>query len=290
MEPVENYGLDQEEYFDMVETEDGEMDRLVDDEELDWLELARDAFKTSDTYFNSSIRKQIEKNINMFNSRHAAGSKYNQPSYKYRSKIFRPKTRSSIRRHEAAAAAAYFSTKDVVVVTADNQADKMAVFGAEVGENLVNTRLQDPKLRWFQTCVGAYQDAMVQGVVVSRQEWLYKEVRTPLELRDEIVEVLPQSYASQVPTETIEIIEDRPTIDIIPLENFRFDPAADWRDPIQSSPYLIELLPMYRGDIEARIKGDNPNEPPWIAFPEEVTSSEWMMKITSSTLSGRHIS
>lgn len=249
-QPVETYideidvielGDDSEEY---VEEEDGSEE---------WLQLARDAYDSSDSYFSSSIRKQVEKNIALFNSRHPSGSKYHQDSYKYRSKIFRPKTRSSVRRHEASAATAFFSTKDAVACNANDQDDEMAVFGAVVGENLVNQRLSDPKLLWFSTCIGAYQDAMVQGVVISRQNWVYKKSADGM----------------------MAVEEDRPGVDIIPIENFRFDSAADWRDPVNTSPFLIELMPMYIGDVKERMEREDPKtgEPIWNKIEDEELTS-----------------
>lgn len=220
MQPVEEYGLSIED-LEALEEEPIE----EDDGAEEWLSLARDAFDTSDTYYGASISKQVETNISMFNSRHPSGSKYNTDGYKYRSKIFRPKTRASLRRHEAAAAVSYFSTDDVILCEAEYAKDKPARLGAKIAEKLINLRLKKADMRWFQTIIGAYQDAMVQGAVISRQEWKYKEI-------DGIVS------------------EDRPACDIVPIENFRFDPNADWRDPISNSPYLIELIPMYRGKVK----------------------------------------
>ena len=208
------------------------------EEEIDWLSISKDAYETSNTFYNSSINTQIKKNIDFFNSRHQSGSKYHTESYKYRSKIFRPKTRSSIRRHEAAASVAFFSTSEVVNCSAVNQTDHAAVLGAMVAKNLINTRLQEPSTMWFQTCLGAYQDAMVQGVVISRQEWIYAENG-----------------------DSIDSDEFRSTL--VPVENFRFDPNADWRDPIADSPYLIELIPMYVGDVNEKMENGE-----WIQLEE----------------------
>lgn len=220
MQPIEDYGLTIEE-LEVLEAEE----IVEDDPSEEWLSLARDAYLTSDTYYGASIAKQIETNISMFNSKHPAGSKYNTEGYKYRSKIFRPKTRSSLRRHESAAAVSFFSTDDILQCEAEYSHNEAARVGALIAERLINLRLKKPDMMWFQTLIGAYQDAMVQGVVISRQEWKYKEV-------DGFV------------------TEDRPSCDLVPLENFRFDPNADWRDPISTSPYLIELIPMYRGKVK----------------------------------------
>jgi DNA-binding phage protein len=52
-----------------------------------------------------------------------------------------------------------------------------------------------------------------------------------------------------------EVIKDRPQIKLIEAENFRFDPAADWTNPIESSPYLIEIMPTYLNDLMRYIEG-----------------------------------
>ena len=61
-----------------------------------WLSVARDAWSTSTDYFDANIRRQLEKNVQLFRSKHPSGSKYHTDAYRYRSKIFRPKLRASI--------------------------------------------------------------------------------------------------------------------------------------------------------------------------------------------------
>jgi hypothetical protein len=62
-----------------------------------------------DTYFDNNYRKQWEDNLRMFQSKHPRDSKYMSEAYKYRSRIFRPKSRSVVRKNEATAALAFFS-------------------------------------------------------------------------------------------------------------------------------------------------------------------------------------
>lgn len=220
------------------------------DDGAKWVALARDAYKTSDDFFSASLRKQIEKNISVFHSKHPAGSKYHSEEYKYRSKIFRPKTRSALRRHEATAASAYFSTADAVNCTAENQNDPLAVQGANIGRDWLNYRLEH-SIPWFLTCLGAYQDAMTVGVAISRQEWEYRE---------EMV----MGFDGQFTMTTI----DKPVITLIPVENLRIDPAASWVDPIKSSPYLIELMPMNVQDVMVKMEKGEWN----LLTPEQIRS------------------
>ena len=52
-------------------------------------------------------------------------------------------------------------------------------------------------------------------------------------------------------------LTDKPVIDLLPVENLRISPSANWMDPINSSPYVIHLMPMYAMDVKAKIdKGE----------------------------------
>lgn len=188
------------------------------------LQLARDAFNGSTRYFDANIRPQLERDLRQFQSRHASDSKYLSDAYKSRSRFFRPKTRAMVRGNEATGAEALFSTADVVAIAPQRETDEAQQVSAEVMQELLQYRLTKT-IPWFQICIGAYQDAQVQGTVISHQEWVWDPVRKI----------------------------DEPRITLIPIENFRFDPAADWTDPINTSPYLIWLIPMYVKDVKAKM-------------------------------------
>ena len=140
----------------------------------EWLKMAADAYTQSSDWFDASMRVTVEKAMAHFANRHAPGSKYHAESYKYRSKGFRPKTRATIRRNEAAAAVAFFSTQDMVSVTAENQSDKEQVLSASLLSELLNYRLDD-SIPWFTTVIGSYQNAMNTGVTISHQSWDFEE-------------------------------------------------------------------------------------------------------------------
>lgn len=63
---------------------------------------------------------------------------------------------------------------------------------------------------------------------------------------------------------TKEVIKDTPAIDLRPCENVFFSVAADWRDPANTSPFIIDKIPMYIDDVKA-MANPNPNSPmqPW---------------------------
>ncbi len=196
---------------------------MIDDAKA--LSLARDAFNGSTSYFDGNIRTRIEQDIRRFQSRFPSGSKYLSDGYKTRSRIFRPKTRATIRKNEAVAAEAFFSTIDMVSVTPTDEANLAQAASADVMAKLLQYRLTK-SIPWFQICLGGYQDAQVAGLVVSHQSWWYNAKKK----------------------------KDQPKIEIVPLENFRFDPSSQWYDPVGTSPYLIQMIPMYVKDVRSRMK------------------------------------
>ena len=92
-----------------------DLSNKIDDK---WLLIARDAYQQAESYYDANIRHDHERNLSHFQNRHAPGSKYYSEGYKYRHKGFRPKTRSMVRRQEAALLKAMFSTADFVKVKA----------------------------------------------------------------------------------------------------------------------------------------------------------------------------
>lgn len=211
-----------------------------------WLQRAKDAYRFSTTYIDSNYRKAWDDSIRAFNSMHAADSKYNSELFRKRSNLYRPKTRAVIRKNEAAAASAYFSNLELVSVSPMNEAIKEERASAEVMEQLLKYRLTI-SIPWFMIMMGAIQDAQVQGASIAHVYWRFSE------RFDENGEVVSR--------------EDTPVIDIVPIENMRIDPSAHWLDPINSSPYLIHLIPMYWCDVKDRMNFPDPKGRRWRKCP-----------------------
>lgn len=232
----------------------------------DWIQLARDSYRDSSDFMDSGLRAQWERNQRSFNSQHPSGSKYLSDAFKNRTKLFRPKTRAAMRQAEAALAASYFSNEDVLAVKAVDESNSMQVASAAVHKELIQYRITTPSPRvalpWFMTAVGAFQDAQKYGCVFSKQSWEYR-YRTEEELVPSLDDYGMPVYGEEGEPvfevrEKIVVIRDKPRIDIIPPENIRIDRASDWRDPINSSPYLIIEWPMYIQDVERLMNEDNP--------------------------------
>lgn len=227
----------------------------------EWLQRARDAYTASTTFFDSNIRSQVEADIKQASGRHPSGSKYYSDAYKGRSKLFRPKTAMAIRKNDATAAAAFFSTEDVISITPENDSDEFQLASARGMEALVQYRLTK-SIPWFMICIGAHNDAQTVGVVASKQYWEYNEKKRI----------------------------DRPVIDLIPVENIRIDPACKWYDPIGTSPYVINLIPMYIKDVMGRMKNVDPKtgQPKWKTLTKDQvrSASKQTMDSTRQTREG----
>ena len=205
------------------------------------LGIARQCYQSSEDYFNASHRNRVMDAMARFRSEHPRGSKYSTDAFKRRSKLVRPKTRAMVRKREAAAIAAMFSTTDVVSITATNNGDAQAARDARIQDELLNIRLTGDD-RWYKLVVGSVQDADRQGIMIGTSEWEYRESTKYYDHHDMVTGERTKHKVTSPST-------DRPGWRLIPGENFRFSPSANWLDIVNSSPYLIELRPTYVCDI-----------------------------------------
>ena len=215
----------------------------------DWLKRAKDSYRFSTTYVDSNYRTKWDDSIRAFNNQHPADSKYNGELYRKRSNLFRPKTRAVIRKNEAAAAAAFFSNLDLIDVSAGNQQDKAELASADVTKQLLQYRLTKT-IPWFQTVMGGIQDGQTQGACCAHVYWRFVERHDDQGMTDRL--------------------EDKPVVDLIPIENLRIDPSASWIDPIGTSPYLIHLIPMYWCDVKDRMDYPNPKGQRWKKYSQSI--------------------
>ncbi len=233
-----------------------------------WMKLAQDAYKRSTTYSENNYRKTWEDGLRLFNSQHPRDSKYNSDSYKYRSRVFRPKTRSVIRKHEATAAMALFSNPDVLSLDPINPDDEKQVLSAGITKELLQYRLTNSRkgIPWFITAIGAFQDAMTVGICASFQYWDYTTETRKSTKQVEVpgIGAISLDIEEQVP------IVDKPCCELISVQRLRFDPAAKWYDVVGTSPYTILEMPMYVQDVLDRMeKGYGKEGKPWKRIDEK---------------------
>lgn len=292
-----------------------------------WLLVARDAYREAESYFDANIRSDLERNMSHFANRHAPGSKYFGQSYKHRHKGFRPKTRSMVRRNEAAAAVSMFSTNDSVHIAAARSNHPAHRISADINQSLLQYRL-DNTIPWYMTVIGAYQDTLNTGMCISHQYWDYEELPPlksgesemeikpdkevtgkdePVVPRDEQAEAATANEAStaanKTPGASISLAEDRvgesdedgmdiefegdevaptilkdtPAVELRPIENVFFSVACDWRDPANTSPFIIDKIPMTIDEIKAMAEPSTGTKIPWF----KLTESQLLVGVTT---------
>jgi hypothetical protein len=228
-----------------------------------WIKIAREIYEGSTDYLNANLRFQWEKSLSLFNSNHPPGSKYNTSAYDKRSKFFRPKTRTAVRNLQAAMTVAFFTNEDVVNISAANPNDPLQAAGALVAQSIMQYRLTNT-IPWFQTMTAALQDAAVQGVCISHQYWEFVEKKESYTEVDQNNQPVLDEEGNPEIHEQITAVKDHPIIELISPENIRIDPAADWADPMRSSPYVVHMIPMYLQDIKDKMESGE-----WLEVSEE---------------------
>ena len=245
----------------------GEGELLTD---KDWVQFSRSALKAATDYQQSTLRGPWARNYRAFMNRHMSGSKYDSSRYKNRSKLFKPKTRMAVRKNDATAASAMFSTAEVTSITAENESDPVQRMTARFVNADLNYRLDrnTPMTgpSWFLTAIGARQDAQITGVCISKQYWEYEtqELDTITDTQQPKIDVngipVVDPMTGQGVMETVQkmgketkVLADRLMIDLLPPEMGFVDVSADWRDPIQSGGYFAAGYPVRKNDLETMI-------------------------------------
>ena len=220
--------------------------------ELQWMLDARQMYNDSTDYMRNSLTKQWEDNWRMFRNEHPNGSKYHMPAYKNRSKAFRSKLRPASTARISKLSMALHSNDDVLDLTPQNQADTEAKASAEVHKQLMQYRLEN-SIPWFQLSMGAFQSCDIYNVCISCQEWDYKSLDNSTyepALGDDGEYIYDDDgNALGTKNESSKVISDKPVSRLVKPENFKFSASADWIDPVNSSPFLFEDIPMVAGDV-----------------------------------------
>jgi hypothetical protein len=222
-----------------------------------WIGLASVNLATGQNYQNAALTNQWERNADHFNNKHYRRSAYTSKLYAGRSRLFRPLTRSVERSGAAQFAAAMFSNLEIIDITPENGGDPEQLASARMIKHIMKYRLEKT-IPWYLTALGAWQDTRVYGPCATYTTWEYREQKVEAE----------KGESSEF-TEA-EVLSDKPVIEMIPPEGLIVDPACDWRDPINSSPYVLRLVPMYVVDVEDRMNdSDESKAEPWLTLTRE---------------------
>jgi hypothetical protein len=216
----------------------------------DYLKLMREARQRGQTYYSENLQGPIDTNYRAFRNKHFAGSKYWSTDYSNRSKLFRPKTRSAVRKANAGAISALFSSTDAVKCSAGDDSNPLQVANAALTQELFNYRTDrtsgQAAIPWFRICGGAHQDALLQSACISKQYWKL-ELR-PMGQEPDIDEMTGEPLLDEAGApKMVEVYRpfiDRPDVMLFPLENIIIDPAANWLSPIQSAAFFMAKVPM----------------------------------------------
>lgn len=224
---------------------------------------AHEIYTTSTDYVDANITNTWETNLAHFNNEHAPSTAFRAQNWR-RSRVFRPKTRATTKTAEAALTVAAFSTQEVVDIQPEDERDPLQVASASINKNILQYRL-DRRMPWFQTAVGAYQCTKVYGLCISFQYWRY-EADTDYEpaFKDD-GSLMTDTDGTPLGYEVPVVRKDELVCDLIAPENFRFDPMCDWRNPCESSPYLLYMMPIYAGEALEKMESVNPKTgvPAW---------------------------
>lgn len=256
--------------------------------DFDFLGIAQMA-EDRDQVFKGAIQKAAWARAQLhLKNRHATDSKYTSTAFKNRSRIFRPKTISAVRKNMAACAAAMFSSEDVVTVKATNDTDPRKLASAAVLKELLNYRLDrtsaNSGIPWFLVAMGANRDTQSHGVCYTKQFWEFEVVT---ERHDELVteadhyadtgepvydditgEPVVREYIEEVEKEFV--TKDRPMSQLFAPENVILDPAAPWYDPCQTSMYLGLKHPMTLEDARTLLSNPGKGGEEWLDVPDEL--------------------
>lgn len=238
---------------------------------VDFLQLVKEAEQQSLMYQNANNRRAWQQSYRAWHNEHFSGSKYLKSDWRSRSRLFIPKTRSAVRKDNAAVMASLFNNVKPITCLPGNESDPKQRASAKVLEELVNYRTNRASgkaaLPWFVVANGARQDAVLTGICFSKQSWKLElrkttheeeiEEEQPMDVDGNPVPVPEETEPKAKRTRTVTKWEpdiDRPEIDLIPPENIIIDPAAEWTNPAQTASYIIIKWPMRWDEIERRQK------------------------------------
>lgn len=250
-------------------TEAGEADTEFPLTEGELMSLTRAAYHQGSSFMQKDLVPRWTAAYNAFKNEHNSGSKYLAGRYRGRSKLFRPKTRSTARKKQAEAAAALFATNDAIVIQAGDESDPKQKAGADLMSALMQYRLNRASgkaaIPWFLLASGAHLCALQTSVCISKQHWEYRArtdiVETPMFLPPDPMTGMPGPQIGTMPVPKKTVILDRPRIQLLPPEDVIRDPAAPWENQAQESQYLILKFPMSVEAAKAFLANTNAKSP-----------------------------
>jgi hypothetical protein len=150
---------------------------------------------------------------------------------------------------------------------------------------------------WFLTLTGAMQDAIKTGVCVSYNYWCYKTKPDVRAVQEPVINPFtgqpmldPATMQPMVQTRMEaydRVLEDKPKIELFPVEYLRISPNAKWDDPINTSPYVGRMVPMHVADIRQRMKVADRAGYKWKEFSDAEIKARGQLPDQDSTAQAR---
>lgn len=256
-------------------------------EGLDLLAVIGRAEQISKDYHARTVEKPLNRSYRAWQNQHAQESKYLGAAFRGRSRIYVPKTRASVRKNLATAAASLFSTEDVVNLSAQYEDDPQQRATAATIKADLDYRLTRASpisgIPWYLISMGGCLDAQLTGVTISKQSWEYIEIPTgEMEIVEEPVldeqtgqvmldlDGLP--ITNKVEQPKMRVVKDRPMIELHPIENVGVDPAAPWHSPVQGGRWFYCRYPMGLSDARALLAsgGKAGTDSAWLKVSDEL--------------------
>ena len=207
-----------------------------DDFEEDMLSLANEAYNSSTDYLNTyKVREWIDA-YQLYNGEHTKDTRFfdkNRPHYL--SKFFIPKTYEFIVTQTSFIKQSMFNGNGIIDCQIYNDYDKEAQVQADFFKTFLEYRLKSDKNWFFKHIISQYQDAHLTNFPCSKVAYDFKN--------------------------------EKAVVKPISVERIRIHPQADPLDPVNSSPYLIHIIPMYVYQVKKRMKSKN--EDKWLELSDD---------------------
>ena len=199
----------------------------------DFLRLMEDATAFCNRYRQANIDPAHRRADNAYHSILENEADYQE---RKRSSLFIPKTRDHCRRWTTTITNAFFMSDDILTLTNTLYPDK-----ARYTNEVVNIRL-DKYVPTFQFVSKSAHATVKYGNAIGKTGW---DFRT--EVREE--KSLDGTVTRYEAPET-----DRPFLELVPFENIQYDFRVISEDPVMDSPFWRQWIPMYVGEVEAKLK------------------------------------
>ena len=206
------------------------------DFEEDMLELAGEAYSASTSYLETyKVREWIDA-YKLYNGQHTKDTKFFDKSRPhYLSKFFIPKTYEFIVTQTAYVKQAMFSGSSYVDSQIYNDYDAQAAVQADFFKTFLEYRLKEDKNWYYKHIISQYQDAHLTNFPCAKVSYDFEK--------------------------------EKAIVTPISVERIRIHPQSNPLDPVNSSPYLIHIIPMYVYQVKKRMKSKG--EDKWLKLSDD---------------------